>query len=597
MAFGGIEVDTKTIATIGAILERDFDDYAIENGVNIEQKTYQVTVDGIEQTIKLKCIDQCVIEGVDGANMTKCLAFKDQYGNIYFHFRGTGDGYWEYNAPAAYSANESRVQLESKEFFERVIEAQQADGKTIHDVYVTGHSQGGNTAQYVTIASKYSDYIKVCVSLDGPGFTDELLKKIKEQYGEAYYERQRQKIFAYNGCSDYVSPLGEIHIIPDGHTVYIKTRKDDSGAFFCNHCADYLLMKDRNELNEEGVESEFRKFIVEIAEKLAELPADDQERIAILVMKICENYLQKDKVTQFNDDDMQTLQELVVPFLVSILAEYPDRFEIIFNELEQEPEIVALLNDFIREFNDMPEKERKDVLRLLASCLTVENGNLASDDDWASIVAIVVALLPALQNTAINNPKELMKLLEESKIFDKLEKAAMKNPGITIRIVLEAARHFDIILGIGLGVEGAALLVEKFYGFIEKLDNLTDRIKTFVVNCVNGIRKTYTDFCTYLRNISAGAGYTERYPYIKADTGRLYEYANRISNINRRLTNLNGDLSSLYLQVGFLDIWDILVADLITGYSPRLLLVQNYLKDTASDLEAADRDALRYLGG
>jgi hypothetical protein len=48
--------------------------------------------------------------------------------------------------------------------------------------------------------------------------------------------------------------------------------------------------------------------------------------------------------------------------------------------------------------------------------------------------------------------------------------------------------------------------------------------------------------------------------------------------------------------VGFLDLWDLMQADLLTGYSWRLARCANYLSDTASDFDGVEKDLQNKLG-
>lgn len=65
------------------------------------------------------------------------------------------------------------------------------ENKTLLDGYdnlaMTGHSLGGNLAEYATIVSKeygLNDNIKQCMSLDGPGFSNEFIEKYHQEIEE-----------------------------------------------------------------------------------------------------------------------------------------------------------------------------------------------------------------------------------------------------------------------------------------------------------------------------------------------------------------------------------------------------------------------------
>ena len=101
----------------------------------------------------------------------------------------------------------------------------------------------------------------------------------------------------------------------------------------------------------------------------------------------------------------------------------------------------------------------------------------------------------------------------------------------------------------------------------------------------------------YLHSCTPAARYVSSNPEFRVDTEAMRNYANRLRTVNTRLKNLDEDLNSLYWQVGFLDLLDILHANIIIGYSPRIGLCQTYLNSSADALEDAERKVLGYMGG
>lgn len=84
------------------------------------------------------------------------VCFKDTDGNATVIYRGT-DGYtvWSENAQAACMSDTPYQQL-ALDFFESIPGLQD-----FNDVQLSGHSKGGNLAQYVTILSGEIDYCLV----------------------------------------------------------------------------------------------------------------------------------------------------------------------------------------------------------------------------------------------------------------------------------------------------------------------------------------------------------------------------------------------------------------------------------------------------
>ena len=54
-------------------------------------------------------------------------------------------------------------------------------------------------------------------------------------------------------------------------------------------------------------------------------------------------------------------------------------------------------------------------------------------------------------------------------------------------------------------------------------------------------------------------------------------------------------MDSLYTKVGLFDLWDLLQADALTGYSWRLTRCINYLNDTANEFDSAERSIASQL--
>lgn len=177
------------------------------------------------------------------------------------------------------------------------------------------------------------------------------------------------------------------------------------------------------------------------------------------------------------------------------------------------------------------------------------------------------------------------------------------------RELLEQAEEVVKTLAVALGtvvlvltdiavqyVEEAVLyLVEKASELIcGAIDWLKDKV-TDLRDAVMGFVDKVTGW--FDRNRNEAAKYVKEHPYFKADPDSLYNYAARLNNVNRRLSRLDRDMRSLYRQVGFLDLWDILVANLLTAESYYLSRAQTYLMNTAERLKTAEDNAKNYLEG
>ncbi len=157
--------------------------------------------------------------------------------DVYVAFRGTGEGRWYDNGDGLASPY-SKYQVEAASYFDYVVRTMDIDESC--NVITTGHSKGGNFSQYVAFASKNAALVDKVVSYDGQGFSPEAQEYFKSELGPELYEEQRQKMYSISGDQDYVNVLGD-KVIPDDHTVYIKT---DRGDFYNAHA---LFTKDEGD--------------------------------------------------------------------------------------------------------------------------------------------------------------------------------------------------------------------------------------------------------------------------------------------------------------------------------------------------------------
>lgn len=170
------------------------------------------------ETGSLRICCQSANMGYDAG--TAACTFKTGDGDGYYVvYRGTGDGEWPDNGMGMISV--STVQQErALAYFEEVAETMNI-GKE-NRLIITGHSKGGNKAQFVTMETKYGELVDACYSVDGQGFSEAAVSEWKSRYGEENYDKRREKLYGIHGENDYVSVLG-CSIIPAEHIRYIST--------------------------------------------------------------------------------------------------------------------------------------------------------------------------------------------------------------------------------------------------------------------------------------------------------------------------------------------------------------------------------------
>ena len=123
---------------------------------------------------------------------------------------------------------------------------------------------------------------------------------------------------------------------------------------------------------------------------------------------------------------------------------------------------------------------------------------------------------------------------------------------------------------------------ETIIGVKEKVEQFAKDLKEFVQTVVDSVKNWWN------KNFNSGYKYASANPQISVDPYKLRNYAQRLQAVNSRITRLDGRLDSLYWRVGLLDLWDLMQADMLTGYSWRLNRCTSYLTDTASDFENAE---------
>ena len=173
------------------------------------------------------------------SGLTACTFTKPD-GTISVVFKGTGSGEWIDNGEGLSGIPEENVyttfshlgeivestavskdyatdqQAEALNWFNKVAAKERWNSNT--QITVSGHSKGGNKAQFVTI---HSSLVNDCYSFAGQGFSPEAIRFIKNQYGEDY-ERRRERIYSFSTDNDYVNILGS-RLVPKNHIYYLQS--------------------------------------------------------------------------------------------------------------------------------------------------------------------------------------------------------------------------------------------------------------------------------------------------------------------------------------------------------------------------------------
>lgn len=532
----------------------------------------------------------------------KAVALKNEIsGEIYFHFNGTGDGNWGYNA-AAYGAEPqpSVMQEGCASWFDKTYNELYALGEITDNsrINVTGHSQGGNNAMYVTMRAENADKINLCLPLDGPGFSDKFVSDTKQILGDDYY-KQTGKIWAFNGEHDFVSILGQNSIVPEGHTKYVRYSKDDV-SIMDFHCSGGLIDDDGHFVEVLNDDSPIRKRIASAVDKIKELPQEDQALTAKVIMAFCENVLGGDdepRMAELSSDDFDRIKPALIPVLVELLAYNTEEItESLQYILGLDEETAQSITNLVIKFDSYPVEIREDILTEALELIKCENGKI--EIDTSGIPRVLVEAFPMVVETMITNPADVWAVAQELGLDKIVGDWIKEHPWKTAGIVAITAITAPIWAPVAAGIVIDGLIIDLAIRIVQGITDIAVYIKDGILDFFESVKDTINKVKEWFHNnFNKGAKYVKEHPYFKADPDSLYNYAARLNNVNRRLSRLDRDMRSLYRQVGFLDLWDILVANLLTAESYYLSRAQTYLMNTAERLKTAEDNAKNYLEG
>ena len=211
----------------------------------------------------------------------------DDSNSVTVVFRGTGGGEW-YDNGLGLSGEmvATDQQIQATEYFDYIVE-QNGWNSSDPDIYITGHSKGGNKTQFVVMTSEYSDLIVNGYSLDGQCMSPEAIKYMKEKYGIDEYNKRREKLFSISADNDYVNVLGvnnvDGRLVPDDHIFYLESNL--SGVAW--HYPDCYMNEDGTitAFTEQG---DISKLLQGISEQTMDLPAPIRSIITNGAMGIAE---------------------------------------------------------------------------------------------------------------------------------------------------------------------------------------------------------------------------------------------------------------------------------------------------------------------
>lgn len=150
----------------------------------ISQSEFQTIINTIQnnpdvyQNMIIKDIDNSQYANESGSQRVTNAAIS--YGDdLIVVYKGTaGDMEWRDNGEGGYSnVADTKQQQMALTYFDEMMAKFNANGN--HNIYVTGHSKGGNKAQYIGVLR--GDMLEQVYAFDGQGFGQAFLNKYREQ--------------------------------------------------------------------------------------------------------------------------------------------------------------------------------------------------------------------------------------------------------------------------------------------------------------------------------------------------------------------------------------------------------------------------------
>lgn len=465
----------------------------------------------------------------ESRGMNACI-FKKSDGEVSVVFRGTGDGEWidngeglsgvpEENVYNVYDSNGNIIdshtetgyateqQMNALNWFNEMKAEYGWDENT--NLVVSGHSKGGNTAQFITINS---DLVDNCYSFDGQGFSPEALNSFADKYG-LDYEKRRQRIMSFCCYNDYVNVLGE-RAVPEDHVIYFNSAFGDENVMGYHYMDD--ILDETGKFNMQREQGEFSEYIMHMSSEIMDLPPEMRQSVTLGLMNVAQSFL-GDGVPVNGDS---------VSVFTTALGTYLGAIPVLEGLLESPEGIEALseigVNLIKNHYEDI--REKYDGIS--------ELWHLTS-----STVVLAVAIPAAV-------------------------------------FVGKAVVDF-------VGFKG---MITDLCDMIRVINSeVFSRISSFVAKALNYVSHYFNS------NFNYGYRYAQNNPYIKLDTNSLREYAARLDSVNNRLHRLDSRLNRLYSHVSLVDLYPLIRADLMIGYSWKIKQCAIYLRSVASEFENAER--------
>ena len=188
------------------------------------------------------------------------------------------------------------------------------------NVYVTGHSKGGNEATLVTMV--YSDVIDRCISGDGQGFSPEFVEYMKKTLGPEEFAKIQDKMYGFHANNDYVNVLGVSVIKVENRIYFVPEIKQESIIdLLWNHLPTAMIDVKTGKIAQVSEQGAFGKFIAKVSEKIMKLDPKDREDVAITGMAFMQYGYVFTFLTSSNPDKLKCVCESATD-MIDVVASF-----------------------------------------------------------------------------------------------------------------------------------------------------------------------------------------------------------------------------------------------------------------------------------
>lgn len=184
----------------GEINEEEFSN--IVNTIEYNKEIYR--------KIKIVDVENSYFANFSGSERVVNVTFLFE-DNLIIVYKGTaGDYEWKDNVEGTYNITDTKQQRRALSYFDEMVKK----FPDLKKIYVSGHSKGGNKAQYIGVLRGDMSKLEMIYSFDGQGFNNNFIKKYNKEI-----TNNRHKIFNICNELDYVN----IILFSISNKIFIKS--------------------------------------------------------------------------------------------------------------------------------------------------------------------------------------------------------------------------------------------------------------------------------------------------------------------------------------------------------------------------------------